>query len=249
MTSPARGRASAAALPLLGRPVPRPRERRAKASTATPRRSVSRRRSASMHPPVAAPWSRRNVASSERVAAAVSAGVAGCVGAARGGADLAARRAHGRSRRATSGRRRARPSSLRRQPAPKALWERPLAEPPSPEKSRKRPPPSARRASAESDATVYAADNVPRPGSVRTRASRNRQTMPPPRHVRCGRSRPGPALPLPAREPDRDARRDPQHPQHERHRAGELLAVATLRPLHKVRERRQSRRPGGARHR
>ena len=107
---------------------------------------------------------------------------------------------------------------------------------------RNRPVPSALIASAESEAFVYVADSVPRPG------------------VGSNVSQPCPAnqastqacaswsvtvqravLPRPAREPDGDAGRDAEIAEHQRHRPGELLAVAELRALEEVDERR---RPG-----
>ena len=105
---------------------------------------------------------------------------------------------------------------------------------------RNRPVPSARIASAESDAFVYVADNVPRPG-VGSNVSQpwpGEPGLDPGVRVVIGH-RPRAVLPRPAREADGDAGRNPEVAQHQRHRPGELLAVAELRPLEEVDERRR----------
>ena len=57
------------------------------------------------------------------------------------------------------------------------------------------------------------------------------RTRPPPRRARRGRrASKGVVRVRPAREPGRDTRGDAEVAQHERHRAGEVLAVATVRP-------------------
>ena len=57
--------------------------------------------------------------------------------------------------------------------------------------------------------------------------------------------RPRAVLPRSAREPDGDPGRNAEVPEHQRHRSGELLAVAELRANEEVDERRLPERAGG----
>ena len=88
---------------------------------------------------------------------------------------------------------------------------------------------------------------TPRTGSGRTVASRSRGTMPRPRRGRRGPDRPDPPLRVvpAAREADRDAGRDAEVPEHERHRAREVLAVAGSTLGDESDERQVRREAGG----